>query len=197
MERLTNDLWKFYEQARLEIFDLPENKRSRLWVRLAVIPSFHNWFTLSVIKEDNNQLSIYRKEWDAGYDFTRFKLQIYHLDCLRIVHSQRDLNPEESQILTRIIRDIENTPLPDSLKGNEIIIDGVTYELELSHLNKQYEWRLFNEKTKVIEPLTDYLVKNEEKKGKACKQHQPSRQLGRSTENPSMRPQLRGCLIRW
>jgi hypothetical protein len=162
MERLTNDLWEFYQQARLEIFDLPQDKALRLWVRLAVIPSFHNWFTLSVIKENNEQLTIYRKEWDKDYDLIRFGLKIYNLDRLRIIESQQDLDAAESHKLSQIIRTIENTPLPDTLTGNEFVLDGVDYELELNHLGKKYEWQLFNEKTKVIEPLTNYLLKNEE-----------------------------------
>jgi hypothetical protein len=44
------------------------------------------------------------------------------------------------------------------MKEAGFVKDGVTYKLELKGLGKEYEWKLFNERTKAIEPLTDYLL---------------------------------------
>ena len=161
MERFTNNLWLLYERARHELFPAPGALGPELWVRLGVMPSFQNWFSIAVLREPQGQLSMLRREWDCGYDLNRFRLRIYNLDRLRFTQTQTKLGYTESRKLTGIINRIEITPLPDSMKETGIVIDGVTYKLELHGLEKEYEWKLFNERTKAIEPLTEFLLKGE------------------------------------
>jgi hypothetical protein len=129
----------------------------RLWVRLrdALFPKlvYH-----SILREPHGGLTLLRREWDCGYDFGRFHLKIYNLDRLRITQTFHRLGYTESRKLVGIISRIELTPLPDSMKETGIVIDGVDYKLELRGLGKAYDWKLFNERTKAIEPLTDYLL---------------------------------------
>jgi hypothetical protein len=158
MERFTNNLWLLYERARHELFPAPGLLETDLWVRLGVMPSFQSWFSISILREPNGGLTLLRREWDCVYDFERFYLKIYNLDRLRITQTYRRLGYTESRKLMGIISRIELTPLPDSMKEAGFVKDGVTYKLELKGLGKEYEWKLFNERTKAIEPLTDYLL---------------------------------------
>ncbi len=161
MERFTNNLWLLYERARQELFPAPGVLQADLWVRFGVLPSFQSWFTIAVLREPHGGLTLLRREWDCGYDFQRFHLKIYNLDRLRITQTHRRLGYSESRKLTGIISRIELTPLPDSMKETGIVIDGVDYKLELRGVDKAFEWKLFNERTKAIEPLTDYLLTEE------------------------------------
>ena len=161
MERFTNNLWLLYERARHELFPPPAVLQTDLWVRFGVLPSFQSWFTVAVLREPHGGLTLLRREWDCGYDFRRFHLKIYNLDRLRITQTHRRLGYTESRKLTGIISRIELTPLPDSMKETGFVKDGVTYKLEFNGLGREFEWKLFNERTKAIEPLTDYLLTEE------------------------------------
>jgi len=161
MERFTNNAWLLYERARQELFPAPGALKADLWVRLGVMPSFHSWFTIAILREPNGGLTLLRREWDCGYDFARFHLKIYNLDRLRITQTLHRLGYTESRKLVGIISRIELSPLPDSMRETGIVIDGVTYKLELKGIGREYEWKLFNERTKAIEPLTDYLLTGE------------------------------------
>ncbi len=158
MERFTNNLWLLYERARHELFPAPGTLGPDLWVRLGVMPSFQSWFSIAILREPQGQLTLLRREWDCVYDLDRFHLKIYNLDRLRITQTQQRFGYTESRKLMGIINRIELSPLPESMKETGFVIDGVTYKLELRGLGREFEWKLFNERTKAIEPLTDYLL---------------------------------------
>jgi phage-related protein len=142
MERFTVYTGKVHDQAVHYLYDLPNELQANVWIRIGVIPSFTNPFSIAVVKLEDNRLKLVRKEWDKLYDYQRFHLRIYNLDRLRILEDCRELDQQESQQLTEVISVLENELLPSSSQEG-YAIDGTVYELEIKSQNCKYQWHTY------------------------------------------------------
>lgn len=163
MEKISNSTTALMKAAETEIENFGLKPGEKIIAYFSRIPSLGG-FPYKIILAENSDGTIRSafRQWDSAYDFSRWTLEIYNLDRLRIITDEKMLADTDAAILKEELSRLDQIQLPESIqKEKAIVLDGSEWKFGVSMPGKNvdYTWRASTEDIDLFVPIIELMRK--------------------------------------
>ena len=150
MERFTTDGNELIKQIRSELLEYESEKDWKEVFTYAELPYFltYAWSYHWSIHTKTSNYKLSRKEWNAKYDFKRFKNGIYNLDRLAIKKQEIPIHPTDEKYFCSI-----DWKKINKVQSERIVLDGLICELRIAQGEKLIQWNADSEMNQDLNKL--------------------------------------------
>jgi hypothetical protein len=131
MDKLSTDYLELYDAAKKELQGSVLKEGEMRLIQLTRFPAIRGcWFSIELIQKRDGSLISRFSMWDRIFDLDRWRLGIYHLNRLRILSDEMELEESEKRTFESLISRLNFPLVFDSPQG--FVLDGCPSQIQFN-----------------------------------------------------------------